>query len=172
MDVKIESIRSRQLVTIWGLAIILSMAWPLGLMANENEHEEIHTEEAHHKHALGLFVGITQEHGESLETFGIEYAYRINRLWSVGGVIERADREKDSTLGIAFVHFWPWKGLFLGGGVGRKDPADERENTIRATVGYEWEFGKGWLINAQANLDFIKDHDREEVYGIVFGKQF
>ena len=163
---------SRQRVATLGLMIIMGLSWPFGLLANENGHEEAHAEEAHHKHALGLFVGITQEHGESLETFGIEYAYRINRLWSVGGVIERADREKDSTLGIAFVHFWPWKGLFLGGGVGRKDPAGERENTARASVGYEWEFGKGWLINAQANLDFVEHHDREEVYGIVFGKQF
>ena len=162
---------SRQVAT-WGLAMIMGLVWSFGLLANENEHEEIHAEEAHHKHALGLFVGVTHEDGENHETLGIEYAYRFNRHWTVGGVIERADREEDSTLGIVFVHFWPWKGLFLGGGVGRKDPADERENTIRATVGYEWEFGNGWLINTQANLDFIKDHDREEAYGIVFGKQF
>jgi hypothetical protein len=163
---------SRQLVAVWSLAMILSLACPLSLFADENEHEEGHAEEAHHKHSLGLFVGVTREHDESLSTLGIEYAYRINRLWSVGGLIERADREKNSTLAIAFAHFWPWKGLFLGGGLGRKDPGDERENTARATLGYEWEFGKGWVINAQANLDFIKDHDREEVYGIVFGKSF
>jgi len=150
----------------------MSLACPFGLLANENEHEDTHAEEVHHKHALGLFVGVTQEHDESLNTLGIEYSYRINRQWSVGGLIERADRETDSTLAIAFVHFWPWKGLFLGGGVGRKDPGDERENTARASLGYEWEFGGGWLINAQANLDFIENHDREEVYGIVFGKQF
>jgi len=156
----------------WGLAVIMGLACPLGLLANENEHEDTHAEEIHHKHALGLFVGVTQEHDESLNTLGIEYSYRINRHWSVGGLIERADRETNSTLAIAFVHFWPWKGLFLGGGVGRKDPGDERENTARASLGYEWEFGGGWLINAQANLDFIENHDREEVYGIVFGRQF
>lgn len=152
--------------------MILSLACSFSLFADENEHQETHTGEAHHKHSLGLFVGVTREHDENLGTWGIEYSYRINRLWTVGGVIERADREKDSTLGIVFVHLWPWKGLFLGGGIGRKDPADERENTARATVGYEWEFGKGWLINAQANLDFIEDHDREEVYGIAFGRSF
>lgn len=168
---KSKSEYSRRFVAAWSFALIISLACPFKLMANENEHEEPHAE-AHHKHSLGLFVGVTQEHDESLGTLGIEYAYRINRLWSVGGLIERADREKDSTLGIVFVHFWPWKGLFLGGGVGRKDPVDEREYTARATLGYEWEFGKGWLINAQANLDFIENHDREEVYGIVFGKQF
>ena len=164
---KIITGHSKNLLVAWSLAAIMSLACPFSLLANENEHEE-----AHHKHALGLFVGVTREDDESLSTLGIEYSYRINRLWTVGGVIERADRESDSTLAIAFVHFWPWKGLFLGGGVGRKDPADEREYTARATLGYEWEFGGGWLFNAQANLDFIENHDREEVFGIVFGRQF
>jgi hypothetical protein len=168
---KSKSDYSRRFMAAWSYALITILACPFEVMANENEHEKYHAE-AHHKHSLGLFVGVTREHDESLSTLGIEYAYRVNSLWSVGGLIERADRDKDSTLGIVFVHFWPWKGLFLGGGIGRKDPADERENTARVTLGYEWEFGKGWLINAQANLDFIENHDREEVYGIVFGKQF
>lgn len=172
MHVKTKSGCSRHLLVAWALVLIMSLACPFGLAANEDEHEENHAEEAHHKHALGLFVGVTQEDDENLSTLGIEYSYRINRLWTVGAVIERADRESDSTLAIAFVHFWPWKGLFLGGGVGRKDPAEERENTARASLGYEWEFGGGWLINAQANLDFIENHDREEVFGIVFGRQF
>ena len=163
---------SRQRLATLGLMIIMGLSWPFGLLANENGHEEAHAEEAHHKHALGLFVGITQEHGESLSTLVIEYAYRINHRWSVGGVIERADRDKNSTLGIAFVHFWPWKGLFMGGGIGRKDPVDDRENTARVTLGYEWELGKSCMVNAQANLDYIKDHDREEVYGIAIGKLF
>lgn len=159
-------------VLAWVLVMFMTLSCPFGVLANESEHTEIHEDEAHPKHALGLFIGVTQEGGESLGTLGIEYSYRINHHWTVGGVIERADREKDSTLGIVFAHFWPWKGLFLGGGIGRKDPTDERENTARVTIGYEWEFGKGWLINVQGNLDFIENHDREEVYGLVFGRQF
>ena len=155
-----------------GLVMVTSLICPFSLLANEEGHEEHHTKEVHHKHALGLFVGFTQVEGENLETLGIEYSYRINHRWTVGGVIERADRERDSTLGIAFVHYWPWRGLFLGGGLGRKDPASERENTARATLGYEWEFGSAWLINVQANLDFIENHDREEVYGLVIGREF
>lgn len=154
------------------LVALLSLMCSLNLMANEPGHEDGNHGEEHPRHSLGLFVGVTQEHGESLETYGIEYSYRIHQRWTVGGVIERANREKDSTLGIVFVHFWPWKGLFLGGGIGRKDPASERENTARATLGYEWVFGRGWLINVQANLDFIENHDREEVYGFVFGREF
>ncbi len=135
--------------------------------------EGAHGGEAHHaKHTLAVFVGITREHSENLETLGIEYAYRINRLWSIGAVIERAEREKDSTLASAFVRLWPYKGLFLGAGVGRKDPGGERENTFRATIGYDFELGGGWVIAPQANLDVIEGEENEEVYGIAFGKQF
>ena len=160
-------------VSVVFLAVIVLMFFPGCLIASETGHPETaNDEDSHHKHTIGLFAGITREHDENLTTLGIEYSYRINQYWSVGGVIERAEREKDSTLGIVFVHFWPYKGLYLGGGIGRKDPGDERENTFRATIGYEFEFGGGWGISPQANLDFIENEEREEVYGIVLGKRF
>ena len=130
------------------------------------------SEEEHSTHTLALFAGVTLEDGESLDTLGFEYSYRVNQSWSVGGVIERADREENSTLAIAFAHYWPYKGLFLGGGIGRKNPGDDSENTLRATIGYEFEFKGGWVLAPQANVDFIEGHDNEEVYGIAFGKQF
>jgi hypothetical protein len=137
------------------------------------EAKEMHGgDESHGKHALALFLGVTHEHGENLETIGIEYSYRLNKLWSLGGVIERAEREKDSTLAIAFAHLWPYKGLFLGAGIGQKDPGDKRENVLRGTIGYEFELGRGWSIAPQANLDFIENEENEEVYGIAFGKRF
>ena len=155
------------------LSIIVLIFLPADLTASESGHvETTHDGETHHKHAIGLFLGITREHHENLETTGIEYSYRINKHWSLGGVIERAERENDSTLGIFFVHFWPYKGLYLGGGIGRKDPGDKRQNTFRATIGYEFELGKGWGISPQANLDFIENEEREEVYGVVFARRF
>ena len=158
--------------------LVLALLLPLGLVASEADHESGHESGhdgagAHHgKHTIGLFVGVTREHGENLETFGLEYSYRIRPRWTIGALIERAEREQDSTLGIVFAAYWPWKGLYLGAGVGRKDPANKRENTARVSAGYEWVFDSGWLISAQAHLDFIENHDREEVFGLVFGHQF
>jgi hypothetical protein len=143
------------------------------VFANEDGSSQDHAgEEEHLPHTLALFAGVTLEHGEYLDTLGLEYSYRVNQNWTVGGVIERADREKNSTLAIAFAHYWPYKGLFLGAGIGRKDPGNDRENTFRATIGYEFVFKGGWVLAPQANIDFIKDHDSEEVYGIAFGKLF
>lgn len=73
---------------------------------------------------------------------------------------------------IAFLHFWPTKHLYMGFGVGRKDPGPDRENTVRATIGYEFELGGGWSLSPQANLDAIESESNEEVYGIVLGRRF
>ena len=148
--------------------IILSSA----AVASGSEGKEKHEGEGHHKHVLALFAGVTVEEHEDLATLGIEYSYRFHKNWSVGGVIERAEREKDSTLAIAFIHLWPVKGLFLGVGAGRKDPGDERETTYRYTIGYEFELGNGWGIAPQANLDVIENHEDEKVLGIAVGKRF
>ena len=137
-----------------------------GRDGSEADHEE------RGRHTLGLFVGITRENGENRETIGIEYSYRFHEFWSAGAVIERAERDKESTLGVVFVHFWPSEFLYLGLGVGRKDPGEKRENTLRATLGYEFELGKGWSISPQANVDSIENEDAEQVYGLVIGKRF
>jgi hypothetical protein len=153
-------------------ALVLSFI-PSGSWAGETGQEESETShEQHGRHSLGPFIGITREHGHNRETLGIEYSYRITRHWSAGAVIENAEGDKSSTLAIAFVHFWPTEFLYLGLGVGRKDPGDERENTLRGTIGYEFELGGGWAISPQANVDFIEDEETEEVYGLVFGKRF
>jgi hypothetical protein len=140
-----------------------------GAVASEEMHGE---EEAEHKHVLGIFLGVTREESEDLETMGIEYAYRISRLWSVGALVERADREKDSTLILAVVTLRPYRGWFLSGGIGKKDPGDERETTTRIGIGYEFEFAGGWAIAPQVNKDFIENEEDEEVYGITFSKLF
>ncbi len=154
--------------TVIGILLLAAAGSPI-VSANEGAHGE---EESHAKHTLAAFLGVTREHGETLDTLGVEYSYRINKSWSVGGVVERADREEDSTLAIVFAHLWPYKGLFLGAGIGRKDPADARENTFRATIGYEFVLGGGWIIAPEADLDIIDGHENEEVYGVSIGKQF
>ena len=169
--------RSGIIKHVAGIAALVLL--PLGLFAAESEHEEesrhqgdklYHEEHGHH--LLGIFLGITREHGENRETIGIEYTYRINRWWSVGGLVERAERDKSSTLTNVFVHFWPTPLLYVGGGYGRKDPGEEREHTWRLSIGYEIELGKSWSLGPQANIDFIENAEDEEVYGLVFARRF
>ena len=90
-------------VKLRGIKLVLSVLYlsfiPLGLFADETEQKGAdHSFEHHGRHNLGLFVGITREHEHNRETIGIEYSYRINRYWSAGAVVERAERDQDSTL--------------------------------------------------------------------------
>jgi len=131
---------------------------------NHGKHE--------YRHDLSVFLGATRAEGENLETAGIEYAYRINENWKVGALVERAVRVSDSTLVIAFASFHPYKGWFIGGGLGRKDPGPDRENTARLSFGYEFEFGGGWLLSPQIHKDFIENEEDEEVFGLAIGRNF
>jgi len=155
------------------LAIAICVLFSAAAIAGETENEvNQSSEESEGKNTLAVFAGVTRDGSENLATLGIEYSYRLHKNWSVGGVIERADREKNSTLVIAFVHLWPYKDLYVGAGIGRKDPGDERQNTVRATIGYEFEFVGSWSISPQANVDFVEHEENEGVYGIVIGKRF
>lgn len=137
----------------------------------EPEEGELYHEQ-HGHHLLGIFLGITRENDHNRETIGIEYTYRINRYWSAGALIERAERDKSSTLTNVFIHFWPTEFLYFGIGYGRKDPGEERQNAGRLTLGYEIELGKSWSLSPQANIDFIEDEENEEVYGLVIARRF
>jgi hypothetical protein len=145
-----------------------------GVIAAESSSAAEHETAAEHLlNKLGVFVGFTYEGEEYHETLGIEYVYRLTPSWSLGGIVERADREKSSTLIIAFAHWFPYKeGLYLGAGAGRKDPGDTRENTIRATIGYDFDLSGGWVIAPEFNLDFIENNENEPVFGVGIGKHF
>ena len=159
--------RARLLVTVFLIPCV-----PLGAYANESGQEAPEHFERHGRHALGLFFGITREHGHNRETIGIEYSYRINRYWTVGGLVERAERDQSSTLTNFFVHFWATEALYFGGGLGRKDPGEERRTTYRATIGYEFEVAENWFVEPQFHYDWIEEEDNEEVIGIAIGRKF
>jgi len=164
-----HKLRRKMKILIFSLIVFMSGT----VIASEDGSGQGHSGEGEHfKHTVALFAGVTHEHDEYLDTLGLEYAYRVNQNWSLGAVVERADRKKDSTLAIVFAHYWPYRGLFLGAGIGRKDPGNDRENTLRATIGYEFVFNGSWVLVPQANVDFISGHDSEGVYGIAFGKMF
>lgn len=156
------------------MSVLLLTCLSVGASAGETEEHEgeklYHEEHGHN--TLGIFLGLTYEHDEKRETIGIEYSYRINRYWSVGALVERAERDKSSTLTNIFLHIWPTEFLYIGGGLGRKDPGDERQTTYRATIGYEIELGQSWSFSPQINVDFIEDEENEEVLGFVFGRRF
>ena len=138
------------------------------------EHEESHGSHAgHSKYAIAGFIGSTHVHGEDEFTLGIEGGMNLNETWSIGAVVERAERERDSTLVLVGVGWHPIGPEFrIQLGVGRKDPAGKEENVFRAGLAYEVELRNRWFVKPYLASDFIDNEDTEIVYGFYFGRGF
>jgi hypothetical protein len=130
-------------------------------------------EEQEHRYGVAAFLGGTRaEHGTEF-TFGLEAGYVLNRSWSVGAVIERAERERHSTLFLVGVGWHPFgPGFRLQLGVGRKDPAGESQNVWRTALAYEFEVAHDWAVKPYLALDFIENEEDEEVFGVYIGRGF
>ena len=161
-----------RLRTIFLLTLSLAMSCSPVTISQANEKEQ-HEEEGHHEPwGLALFVGTTRGHGENHPTLGLDLSYHLNENWSVGGVIERADREKESTLLIAGVGWHPHQRLELQLGAGRKDPAEKRENMARVALTYRFPLKNSWFLAPYIARDFIEHEEDEDVFGLYLGKSF
>ena len=140
------------------------------LYASEGEEEQ--HEEHGHKWAIGLFIGLTRAHSDNESTLGIELERILSPKWSIAGLVERADRNEDSTLLMALVGWRPWRGLTLQLGAGRKDPGNEREVVYRTGMSYEFELAPTWVLKPYIAVDFIQNEEDEEVFGFYIGKLF
>ena len=82
--------RKRRVIGTFGLLALLSASLP-GNAEEEKQHP-------HKKYAIAAFLGGTRADSSNEFTVGVEAGYNINSNWSVGAVLERADREQHSTL--------------------------------------------------------------------------
>lgn len=133
---------------------------------------ETESEHGHPKNAIALFMGATHAHGENEPTLGLEFGTNLNETWSIGGVIERSDRGKETTLLLAGVGWHPRQKMRLQLAVGRKDPSDSRENVLRTAMTYEYELAHHWFIKPYLAYDFIEHEEDEPVFGLYIGKLF
>lgn len=134
--------------------------------------EEGEPEVLNKRHALGVFVGATHAEDDYLETLGVDYGYFVNEKFEVGVVVERAVREDDSTLVIAFASLRLFGNFGIGAGIGRKDPGPDRKNTLRLSIFYDYELNEEWSLEPQFHVDFIEEEENEEVLGVAIIYRF
>ncbi len=91
---------SATLRVFWVLVLVSSLLGP-GL--SDAVASEAEGEESHHKFVAGLFLGATHAHGKNEATLALEAGYNFHPQWTVGGIVERAEREVDTTLFLAAV---------------------------------------------------------------------
>ena len=157
----------------WKYLAINAFSLPALLMFSLAGNAQEEEEHAHTKYAIAGFVGGTHVGGKNEFTLGIEGGYIINSKWSLGAVLERAERKNSSTLILLGVGWHPiGAALRLQLGVGRKDPSGHTENVVRTAIAYEIVMEHNWFIKPYLAVDFISQEENEQLFGVYVGKGF
>ncbi len=125
-----------------------------------------------HPHHLSLIVGATEKSGKWAETVGVEYTYRLNTRWSVGGWYEQSfgdfDLESLGVLGNLYVtdHF----ALLLGAGAER-NLFDESKYLARIGASYQFHIGSA-TVAPVGWVDLIEDGKELYFLGLTLGASF
>lgn len=125
-----------------------------------------------HPHHLSLIVGATEKSGKWAETVGVEYLYRLNTRWSVGGWYEQSfgDFELESLGVLANLHVTDHLALLLGAG-SERDLFNEAKYVGRIGASYQLHIGSatvapiGWV-------DFIENGKELYFLGFTLGTGF
>jgi hypothetical protein len=150
-----------------GLCVITTSGWCAehGDEVSESEHQS-------HKHHVAIFLGNTHDyHGNDAFTVGVDYEYRLTDLFGIGGVIDHAGGNINSTVvgGGLFTH--PWKDLRLATILGNEHQNDHNELLVRLGVSYDFHTEK-WILTPVINVDLLESGHQNWVYGVAVGKAF
>ena len=152
--------------------LVLAGLWLSSPAYAQEEHGHA-GEEEHHRYAIAGFLGSTRVGSEHEFTVGIEAGLHLNRKWAIGAVIERAERERHSTLVMVGFGWRPTgEGFRLQMGLGRKDPSGKQETVVRAGLGYEFELQNLWFLKPYVAVDFIEHEENEALFGVYVGRGF
>ena len=161
--------------------------------AAPEEHGEEHGGRPHHKNDIGLFLGVTDEHGHSSEfTWGLDYKRRVADRWAVGAFFDYAGGDLRNAIFAASVTWSPVGGLTLTaapgiefhrgrgssedcgcslasksedtGGHGEVDE-DATYFVMRFGVGWGFTIGESYAIEPQVNIDLVNG-EKVWVYGV------
>jgi len=165
--------------------------------AEHEEHSEVesHSGRPHHKNDIGIFLGLTDEHGHPTEfTWGLDYKRRVAKHWAVGGLFDYAGGGLRDAIIAASVTWWSDVGLTLtaapgiefhrgrssnegcgcGGSTkseetGEHGEADEDASyfVLRLGVGWGFPISESYVIEPQINLDLVEG-EKVWVYGVNF----
>ena len=127
-------------------------------------------------HFPGVFAGYTNASDETHFTYGLEYEYKINPTWGLGGVYEKIDDAHHGdgvTVTVAALFYHPLNNLRFGVGVGKEKIGGAHPHTedlYRLTASYEYHFGDFGLEPTLA-VDFI-DGEKAYVLGVALVRPF
>lgn len=124
------------------------------------------------RHSLGGFLGLTDRNDTDV-TFGLEYEYAYDALWSFGGIMEYtpdAYGPNEATLLLATGNFHPSPRLKLTGGIGAEFNDFNDRFRLRAGIGFDAIEGP-FTVTPRAAVDF-GEGDENIVLGATVSHRF
>lgn len=160
-----------QAAIIFSLLVLL--APPPSVMGGEAENEQAEELAEEGRNELGVFLGVTVTEDESGFSVGLDYEYRISRLFGIGAVLEYTGMDfREWLVGIPF-YLHPWKELKLLAAPGFELEKDsgEKEFVVRLGGEYGIGLGGGYEIAPALNIDITRE-DTAFVIGATLSKSF
>ena len=183
-----------------GLILLVNMS----LTAQNEHHEPTHhsNESSHGKNKIALFTGFTHvssafyEHetheestGKWIPTLGIDYAYSLNKKFTVGAIIDlefdnyliKLDNESEKELEranvlvatiIGMYKITDYLGVYIGPGIETEFSKSTKNFFVLKTgVEYEIEISNNWEITPSLSFDWKNEYSAV-AYGFSIGKRF
>lgn len=133
------------------------------------------------QHVLGAFVGVTDSKKTTESAYGLEYEYRFNKTWGLGGVWEKTkDGYKDKLghredVSVKIISAYWHKDYFrLGLGIGEEKIHGDHSHTedlIRASAAYDFHLTPNLGIAPTIAVDRVDGHNIY-VYGAAITYAF
>ncbi len=143
------------------------------VMAQEAEGEDAAEWAEKGRHELGLFLGVTDKKSDTGFSMGLDYEYRLSRMFGIGGLLEYTGSDfRDGIVAVPFyVH--PWKELKLVAAPGIEIEAEDGSEEFLVRVGAEYGFDvrRGFEIAPAFYLDFTSE-DVAMVVGASIARSF
>lgn len=133
------------------------------------------------QHVIGAFAGITDSDYSNEASYGLEYEYRFNSAWGIGGVWEKTpDGHNDGhghkeDISVKVISAYWHKDYFrLGLGIGQEKVHGDHSHTedlIRASAAYDFHLTPNLGIAPSVAIDRV-DGQNVYVYGAAITYAF
>lgn len=149
------------LIRILMVVLLALPGWTVGAAESEIEN----------RNKVELFLGNTQNGSANGASIGVAYERRLTRLFGVGGYVEHAAGDFDTTAVGADFLLHPHAGWVFKFSPGVEFDDGSRNLQFRIGGSYEFVVAPGWSLAPELNVELV-DGERNFVYGLVTGYEF
>jgi hypothetical protein len=124
-----------------------------------------------HRHHASVFVGNTTNHkGDNALTFGLDYEYRINKIWGLVALADHAGDDIQATVVGVGAMLHSIGDLRLQAAPGLDFHGSHEEFVVRFGALYDFQVGN-WTLSPSLYVDVL-ELESSLIYGLGFGRGF